>query len=160
VLKRADRIGRSRRPSVPLDAVAEIPAGTPDLAEYVVREERRTAVRAALEALPEEKRTVLSLCYLEGLNGPEAAAFLGLPLTTLKKRLHDARRRLRERLDGMAPKEMTENLPSKSDDFGRRVAFFTAVRTGDRERVRTLATQDPALLHAAFETDVAEVGYY
>jgi RNA polymerase sigma factor (sigma-70 family) len=160
VIKSADRIHRARRPVIALDSVAEVHDGTPDLAEYIIRQEQWMTVRKALRELPTEKRAVLNLCYLEGWTAHEAAAFLDLPLTTVKKRLHDARRRLRERLDSMAPKEMIENLPSKSDDFRQRVAFFSALRTGDRERVQALTSEAPAFVNAPFEVDVAEVGYY
>jgi RNA polymerase sigma factor (sigma-70 family) len=160
VVKRADRLRRGRRPVVALESVVEFRDGAPDLAEFVIQRERATAVRTALSGLPEEKRAVLTLCCVEGLTAREAAAFLDLPLTTVKKRLHDARRRLRERLDGMAPKEMTDNFPSKTDDFARRVAFLSALRTGDAERVRALATEAPGLVNAPIEADVAQVGYY
>lgn len=36
---------------------------------------------------------------MHGMSGPEIAATLGLPLSTVKIRLHRARRRLRELLD-------------------------------------------------------------
>jgi predicted DNA-binding protein (UPF0251 family) len=41
----------------------------------------------------------LVLCYLEGLTRDEAAKQLGLPPSTLKSRLEQARERLRDRPD-------------------------------------------------------------
>ena len=56
--------------------------------------EQRRILYRALESLPEMERTVIVLRDLEGLSGPVAAEVLGLPLATLKTRLHRARLRL------------------------------------------------------------------
>lgn len=51
-----------------------------------------------LARLPDKLRVPLVLCYLEGLTRDEAAHQLGLPPSTLKSRLEQARERLRMRL--------------------------------------------------------------
>ena len=56
------------------------------------------AVRAAVERLPEEMRTTLILQVYEGLKYREIAAVLGVPVGTVKSRLHQATQRLRETL--------------------------------------------------------------
>lgn len=68
------------------------------------REERRRELMSALDALDEPKRIVLLLCYHDGMRHEQAAEILGLPLGTLKSRLHAGLRALRERLvKGAAP---------------------------------------------------------
>jgi RNA polymerase sigma-70 factor (ECF subfamily) len=59
-------------------------------------EDRETAewVRAAVDALPSPQKTVLLLVYHEGLKYREAADTLGLPVGTVKSRLHAAIRSL------------------------------------------------------------------
>jgi RNA polymerase sigma-70 factor (ECF subfamily) len=51
-------------------------------------------VREAVDALPSPQKTVLLLVYHEGLKYREAAATLGLPVGTVKSRLHAAIRSL------------------------------------------------------------------
>lgn len=56
------------------------------------------ALRAALASLDGERRLMLILCYHAGMTHPQAAEILGLPLGTLKSRLHAALEDLRVRL--------------------------------------------------------------
>jgi RNA polymerase sigma factor (sigma-70 family) len=58
----------------------------------------RRALDEELGRLPGPQRSALVLCYLEGLTRDEAAARLGWALGTLKRRLEEGRRSLRERL--------------------------------------------------------------
>ncbi len=53
------------------------------------------AVREAVGAMPEAKREVLLLCYHAGLTHEQAAEVLGIPVGTLKSRLHAALSELR-----------------------------------------------------------------
>jgi len=54
--------------------------------------------REALLELPEEYREALALVCIEGCAPKEAAGILGIPDGTLRWRLHEGRRMLRERL--------------------------------------------------------------
>ena len=76
----------------------------PDLgpAEQVAREERRTAVRAALAALPPAQRQALALAFFEDLTHQEVAAALNLPLGTAKTRIRDGLQKLRRHLGPLA----------------------------------------------------------
>ena len=56
------------------------------------------AVADAVESLPESMRVVLILCYHRGLTHAQSAEILGIPLGTLKTRLHAALTSLRETL--------------------------------------------------------------
>jgi RNA polymerase sigma-70 factor (ECF subfamily) len=60
--------------------------------------ERAAQVRAALMRLPVDSRTVLVLREYEELSYQEMADVLGVPLGTVKSRLNDARRRLKDEL--------------------------------------------------------------
>jgi len=57
-------------------------------------------VRAALAALPDDQRVPLELAYYEGLSQSEIAARLATPLGTIKTRMREAVRRLRNALAG------------------------------------------------------------
>jgi RNA polymerase sigma-70 factor (ECF subfamily) len=56
------------------------------------------ALAEALEALPEEQRSALSLVYFDGLTVAEAAERLGAPSGTIKSRMSAARKTLRAAL--------------------------------------------------------------
>jgi RNA polymerase sigma factor (sigma-70 family) len=65
--------------------------------------ERRLDVKEALDALPDNFREVLILCYLDGLTHEEAALRLGCPVGTVRSRLARGRALLRDRLDTWGP---------------------------------------------------------
>jgi RNA polymerase sigma factor (sigma-70 family) len=67
------------------------------LRQMTVREAQEILDRE-LVRLPNKFRVPLVLCYLEGLTRDEAAKQLGLPPSTLKSRLEQAREQLRARL--------------------------------------------------------------
>ncbi len=56
-------------------------------------------VLEAVSNLPEHHRVVLTSFYLRGFSQREIAQRLNVPCTTVKKRLHDARAKLKKRLD-------------------------------------------------------------
>lgn len=69
-------------------------AETPSPGEELEEEERRKWVREQIDALPEHLRRVVLLTYYQGLKYREVAAILGIPVGTMKSRLHTALRRL------------------------------------------------------------------
>jgi RNA polymerase sigma factor (sigma-70 family) len=56
-------------------------------------------LRAAVDELPDEQRTVVTLRYFLGLSEHEVAETLGVPLGTVKSRTARALERLRESYD-------------------------------------------------------------
>lgn len=52
-------------------------------------------LQSLMGRLPDQSRTVLALCYLEGLPIAEIARVLGIPEGTVKSRLHAARNELK-----------------------------------------------------------------
>lgn len=60
-------------------------------------------VSRALSSLSEEHRALIVLHDVEGLSLPEIKRELGVPLGTLKSRLHRARQNLREKTKNMEP---------------------------------------------------------
>ncbi|MBI3194367.1 MAG: sigma-70 family RNA polymerase sigma factor [Ignavibacteriae bacterium] len=55
-------------------------------------------VTSALESLPEDFRTVIILCDIEGLPYEEIAEFVDCPIGTVRSRLHRARKMLQTQL--------------------------------------------------------------
>ncbi|PIE23136.1 MAG: RNA polymerase sigma factor RpoE [Planctomycetota bacterium] len=78
------------------DPVADVPQPS----EQVARRELFGRCRAAIEALPELWRVILTLRDLEGRSYEEIGAVLELPIGTVRSRLHRARARVRDMLEG------------------------------------------------------------
>ena len=94
VRKHADRHRRRRRPT---EVLAESHA--PDAGEDPVeRSELVTRVRAALSVASDADRRLLELRHLADWSIEDLAALLGVSPGAVRKRLHDARRRLRPSL--------------------------------------------------------------
>lgn len=83
---------RSRRPHAELDEHLVDPGPTQE--EQTVRRETAEAVQAALQRLPDADREVLVLRHWLERSYAEMAEALGLPESTIKSRLFEARQRL------------------------------------------------------------------
>jgi RNA polymerase sigma-70 factor (ECF subfamily) len=71
-------------------------ANGPGPLDLLATEERRERIRASVERLPDLLRPVLLLAYYQGLKYREIADILGIPVGTVKSRLHAAISRLQE----------------------------------------------------------------
>ena len=68
----------------------------PEALDNVDRSEQRAWVRRAVRQLPESLRGVVILLYYQGLKYREAAEVLGIPVGTVKSRMHAAVLKLNE----------------------------------------------------------------
>ncbi len=73
--------------------------------ETALRTWMAAEVRKAIRELPPDLREVVILSRLEGLKYHEIAERLGIPVGTVKSRMHYAVNRLRERLNGLITEE-------------------------------------------------------
>jgi RNA polymerase sigma-70 factor (ECF subfamily) len=74
----------------------------PSPVESASAAERREQVRASVERLPDFLKQVLILAYYQGLKYREIADILGIPVGTVKSRLHAALVKLQEAWAGIA----------------------------------------------------------
>jgi len=92
---------RQRRPTVALpddaDRILVDAASDPDA--VVASTSLPADVQSALLALPEDFRVAVVLCDVVGLQYDEIAADLGIPIGTVRSRIHRGRAQLREVLD-------------------------------------------------------------
>ncbi len=93
------RKAATRHRHLPLDAAALVrdPRGDDVLARLAATETREALGRALDRLTPEQRAAVVARYYLD-LSEREAAARLAIPPGTVGRRLHDARRRLRQLL--------------------------------------------------------------
>ncbi len=95
VLTQCNRLTRGKRLDViSLDAITELPTNEGDPFLAYEQLERQIRVYAAIQALPEHERMVVALFYVGDYSQNEISDFLEVPITTVKKRLFDARKKL------------------------------------------------------------------
>ena len=87
---------RRKRPKLePLDEKPHLSAPTPTPEHIIETREDQQSVRDAIANLPEHERVVTEEFYLKGQKQADIAEKLGIPLTTVKKRLQYARKKLK-----------------------------------------------------------------
>jgi len=96
----ANRILRKRR-EVYLEDEPLSPVGEESVRRRLHRETLQRMVREAVASLSSTQRQTAELFYLEEKTCAEIADFIRIPVGTVKRRLHDARRQLRARLAGI-----------------------------------------------------------
>lgn len=133
------------------DTIAAVDAGPEELAH---RTERRARVATALRALPTHLRITFALFYFADCSVAETAAAQDVTAGAVRKRLHDARLRLRAELSEeelqVTKDEMDADKPSRDGQFSDDVvALLRAVAEGDEKVVRRLLGKNPRLASTA-----------
>jgi RNA polymerase sigma-70 factor (ECF subfamily) len=99
--------------AVPFEAIPEI-AATLRVDVAYEEQDRRAALRRALDALPRTYREALELFYFHEMNVASAAQSLGLAEGTVKARLSRGRDLLRRKLTAM----LETRVPKRVDEHG------------------------------------------
>ena len=147
VAKHSDRLLRGKHVATvtfDLELVAIDQQSQP--AEVAEAHELADLVRSEINRLPERDRLAIALYYVADRSQKEIAEFLEVPPSTIKKRLHDARRRLKERMMSQLGDHLRDLRPSRDERFARTVQFLVAVRTGNAALVEQELAADPSLL--------------
>lgn len=127
VVKHSDRQLRKSRPLVMDPAeIQTLPSDLPNPEVLFTQQQTRHEVRDAINALPSAQREAIALFYLEGYSQKEIAKFLGVSVGTVGKRLYDARKGLKKRMENMVKETLQQNQPDES--FATRVRFFIALK--------------------------------
>ena len=154
IFKQGDRLLRGKRLhtiSLEVSEAYDRAIDTLDPATMLESSERAALVQRAIDALPEHERIVTLLFYRSGYPLKEIAAFLEVPLTTVKKRLHDARKRLHALLMETVRETLREQQPVYADYFSQKVRILIAARLGNIASVKAMLTRDPTLVHASMK---------
>lgn len=80
--------------TIPLSETEAVAAESASLSSNLEKVERDHLVHAGMQALPDGQRTATALHYIGGMTQREVGDYLGISEAAVKKRLHDARRRL------------------------------------------------------------------
>ena len=114
--------------------------------------ELRLSLMEAIAALREKDRVAISLRYVSDLSYQEMAEFLAEPVSTVKKRLHGARRRLRVGLESLARQDVRAWRPTMHARLEDRIvtltAFLEAVVRGELADVEAALDAHPEFLTA------------
>lgn len=146
LVKQCDRVTRLKSlPSVELSEAANAADGAPSASDRVLDDRRNTLVALALTVLTPDQRELLHAVYWDNEPQKDLSARLGLPLTTVKKRLYTARQRMADFLNQTG--DFSETL-EPADAFPREVLLFMAAWHGHTQRVADLLDEDPGLLTA------------
>lgn len=152
VFKQSDRVTRGKHiPTMPLENAHHIPIADFSLATFIEERERDERVRKAVEDLPDHERIVTLLFYSTGYALKDIAAFLDVPITTIKKRLHDARKHLKASLLETVRDSLHGQRQSILDRFSDKVQLLIAIRMGNIGRVKALLDQNPLLVNIKME---------
>ena len=101
LLRQGDRLIRGKQfQTISLENANGIDVALDDFNPALIVEgyEIQAKVQRAIATLPEHERLLVHLFYGVGYSLKEIASFLELPASTLKKRLFDARKHLRDKL--------------------------------------------------------------
>ena len=96
--KALSALRKRKEEAVDEDEAAAIPdtGDTPEVA--VMKDDKATALKRMVNALPEEHRTVIDLAYYHAKSVAEIAEVLQIPVATVKTRMFYARKKLGEAL--------------------------------------------------------------
>ena len=149
------RIIRRPRPTiVPIDE-AELPAIDANEQTLLTRELRGLLLNA-IARLTNADRAVILLKYSSDLSYEDLSLFLKIPVSTVKKRLHVARRRLRASLERLTLGQLTERVfdeyrPSRNPQVKKRIMtatdFLEKIAFGDVSAVTAALDAQPNVLY-------------
>lgn len=149
VAKHCDRqLRRKRLPVEPLEGAPPVRDPSRSASAELVHRQEHAWMRARIEALPDDERLVVALYYFAGEDQAAISEFLGLPVSTVKKRLYSARERLKQESLDAVNEALAALRYSDDASFSRTIQLFLAVLAGDASRVGELLDEEPGLVDA------------
>ena len=121
VLSQCNRLTRGKRLQiVPLEIGANSPTTEPGPHLVAERNDLLNKVLVAIKALPDNERLATTLFYVNGYTQADIGQFLEVPVSTVNKRLHTARQRLKESVE-LFKDNLQSQRPSRDRTFSDRV---------------------------------------
>ncbi len=147
LVKQCDRVTRKKTlPTVELMHGSDVAAESAVPEGLLQTQVSQTLLQQGLTQLTDDQRALLHAVYWENTPQKAIAEKLGLPLTTVKKRLYNARQKLARVVEPV--RASADGLPAETAAFSAETQIFMAAWHGHRARVQTLLQEQPDLLHA------------
>ena len=108
-----------------------LPTAATDPQSSLNSHELQRFVRQLMDDLPQDLRTVTTLFYMAGCRQKEIAAFLGVPLSTVEKRLQYAREQLRAKALETMQQDLERVRPSCAEHFANEVQELLLIMLED-----------------------------
>lgn len=115
--KYADLIRSRRSPDLPIESAGGVAADTDPPIERLIAKEDICALRFSLSRLASVYREIMIRFYLRGQSVQSVADELNIPVGTVKRRLFDAREKLKEGFDNMNNIGTSAYAPAEVDWF-------------------------------------------
>jgi RNA polymerase sigma factor (sigma-70 family) len=163
IFKQCDRLTRQKQFStVSLEPNSSQDFALDDLNPLLIIEgqERQLLVHQSIASLSDHERSVIQLFYGSDLSLKEIAASLNVPLSTVKKRLFDARKHLKGKLNEVFPESAQVNPFAR--ELSHQVRLLIAIRLHEYETVRSLLALRPFLVNGRTDTTTIQqypIGY-
>jgi RNA polymerase sigma factor (sigma-70 family) len=140
VLSQCNRLTRGKRLQVvPLEVGMNRASSDPGPHLVAEKHELLKKVLRAIKALPENERLVTTLFYVNGYTQADIGNFLEVPVSTVNKRLHTARQRLKESVE-VFKDNLKHQRPSRDRAFSDRVnASLRPLSDEDWGPIKTIA---------------------
>ena len=115
VFKYCDRITRKKQvQTVPMEMANEPFDNNITPPEMMQNHEVHDTILQCINGLSEHDRTVTTLFYIDGYSMSEVGEFLEVPITTVKSRLHSARKKLKKRMVNMVKQTLQQHAPGEA----------------------------------------------
>jgi RNA polymerase sigma-70 factor (ECF subfamily) len=111
---RSLNLATRRREGIDLEAIDEPAAPGPTPADDVEGQQLRAGVLRAIGTLRKAQRETVTLFYIGDYSLAEVAAIQDVPVGTVKRRLHDARLRLKQEMLEMVEEVLRDNVPDEA----------------------------------------------
>ncbi len=143
VIRTAKRISTPKLKESILESQIQPDAQSPTPSDRLEQQELAALIHEAVAYLSSTLREAMSLFYFEGYSLKDAACFLDVPEGTLKRRLHEGRKRLRDaaeqiikgtKLISAKREQILRQLRDASEEGIQSETFFQAMRQALRLR--------------------------
>jgi RNA polymerase sigma factor (sigma-70 family) len=122
IRKHCDRLTRRRSlATTSLEHASATAISSKDPMHQVQLAAKREMIQQAVRELPEPEREVVLLFYVGGQSQLEIADTLGLPVSTVKSRLHEARVRLKRKMWYLDEENLPEERSTRQAGFRKEI---------------------------------------
>ncbi len=147
LVKQCDRVTRKKSlPTVELFHGTDVANSQETPATLLDAKVSQGQLQQALQKLTTAQRALIHAAYWENTPQREIAKNLGVPLTTVKKRLYGARQKLAQLVTALQTPDETSTAEHTA--FSTETQIFMAAWHGQRSKVHALLNAQPELLQA------------